>query len=220
MINTIMTAKYKPPATMEELMKIYYKSPASEANRYEKYMRNPKDAAGGLSFSEQDIKKFLTRLGEIEKIPEEDNKTPDFKTTELDFFFEIKSVNTVCADTEFEGYKKMNLKTREEFIDKINLTLDEIEKQRGGDQYIGVIWIDFMQHVFLKYAFDIELIKASNFAAKNIDAVLFYFQQSGGDISRNKIPVLFSKDREITEAFKSRYNNGECLIMSFDNSCD
>jgi len=214
--RTMKKGKYNPPSTIEELMKLYYEGSPDEINRYEKFLRNPQHSPRGLNLSEDDIKSFLSKLGEVIKIPENNQlKVPDFIIRDSKLTFEVKSVNLTYEKKLDKDRIAINVKDENEWIEKIDLTLDDIDRKLVSNEisYLGVIWIDVALHELMTIATDMNLIRKTNFHSKRIDGLLVYFQKAGGNVKIKK-PILFSKNAQVTDIFNAVYTPSEIDIIN------
>jgi hypothetical protein len=214
---------FEPPKDIVELEKLYYgknkdgKDIDVEAIKsHEKDERNPANYPNGLNPSESTIKNFLSRFGEVKKIPENKNKTPDFEIIGKNTFVEVKSINTVIGDKISETMYKVNIKNENEWIEKINFTLTDIELKRAStpksSMYVGSIYVDTPQTLgFGKSITNLNFIKKTNFERANLDGLLVLVEQASGNF-RNQIPILFSKRHELTILFNEHYPNNELEI--------
>jgi len=188
-------------------------------NSYEKSLRNPAQGVDGLNPSEYDVKIFLSKLGNVEKIPEDNNnKNPDFIIKDRRLVFEVKSINTVYCGKVDENNIKINLKDEKLFIEKFNFTLRDIEKKFDNypnDFSIGVIWIEHLQHTMSLSHLDFngELIRKTDFMKAKFDGLLIYFEQAGGR-TNNKKPFLFSNNSQLDIIFSNEYSNNELTIIN------
>ena len=217
---------YKPPNDINELEKMYYGNNkdgrdvnAEDINRYEKDFNNPEKYPDRLNISESAIKDFLSQIGEVKKIPEEENKTPDFEIIGKNLFVEVKSINTVIGKSISETEHEVNIKNESEWLEKINLTLKDIEKKRdiipSNSLYIGAIYVDVVQMLgFGKNILNLDFIKRTVLGQTNIDGLLLYIEQSGGNI-KNKRPILFSKNPNLTGLFEKHYPDSRLKIEKY-----
>lgn len=201
---------YTPPKNMKDLEKVYYCNNAEEMNRHGTYFRNPNNWKSGLNNPEQNVKYFLEQIGNVIKINEDNqSKLPDFEV-EIDtkkiegknLFVEVKSINTVYGNPVGNFEKEINIKCETDFINKINLTLTDIcEKDvEKNNLYIGVIWLDVIQHFFTKVYLDKNFIDKTNFSVEKVDGLLIFFERVGGNVEDKK-HVLFSKNKKIVKLF-------------------
>ncbi|MCD6227776.1 hypothetical protein J7J90_04770 [Candidatus Micrarchaeota archaeon] len=182
-------------------------------NSYEKGFNNPNNWPDKLNPSEHEIKAFLSKLGNVERILEEDKKTPDFEVDGI--FVEVKSINTVLLDkVDIHGNPLFNHKDENEWIKKINCTLCDIAEKRGSvsenSLYLGVIYIDVVQAMGLgknifNYKFMNVFIDKTMFDIMNLDAILFYPMPVSGKVTNSK-PLLISKNSKLTAKFKEAYD--------------
>jgi hypothetical protein len=220
----VLVMVYKRPKDIFELEKLYFgknkdgKDIDTEAiKRYEKDLRNPAKCQDELNESESIIKNFLLRFGEVKKIPEEENKTPDFEIVGKNTFVEVKSINTVIEERISETKYKANIKNESEWIKKIDLTLKDIEQKRDkipqDSLYVGAICvIDVEQTLgFGKNITHLDFIMKTILEQVDVDGLLVFLGQVSGNV-KPQIPTLFSKNPELTLLFKGHYSNKELEI--------
>lgn len=189
-------------------------------NSYEKSLRNPSNGVDGLNPSEYDVQIFLSKLGDVEKISEDNNnKNPDFIIKDKKLVFEVKSINTIYGEKVDKNKIKINLKDETSFIEKFNFTLRDIEKKFDNypDNFpIGAIWIEHLQHTITSSPlnFNEEFARKTDFIKTKLDGLLIYFEQAGGRTS-NKKPVLFSKNSQLNRIFSDQYSNNELTVITF-----
>jgi hypothetical protein len=212
--------KYEPPKTFLEMIEVRHFRSADEVNRYEKYLRNPKNSKDGMNSSEREIKKFLSRLGTIEKIPETPaKKTPDFLINN-GLFVEVKSINTEFKNVPNDRRKHIRAKNNLDWLKKLNLTLKEVRDKvlPAEPPIMAAIWIDSEQHYGLNSEYFENLMKDIRLDLKGISAILLYFsdklQPFVPEDSFNKIPILISKDKKILDLFRKSYISSQLNIIS------
>ena len=122
---------------------------------------------------------------------------------------EVKSINTVIGEQLTEYTYSINLKNELGWLQKINLTIHEIEKKEKGEyeefSSLGVIYIDPVQFQLSKakeLLYNIEFINISCFSISKLDGLLIYPAQVGGG-GENKEPILYTKSKQISKFLKS-----------------
>lgn len=205
-------------SNIEDLYVLYYGSNRDctnldyvAINSYEKGTRNPNNDIG-MNNSELQFRNYCLESGIniSDKLPECNNqKTPDFyifyeKLEKV--YIELKSINTVYSLDE-----KLNFKSSEEWIEKLNLTMKDIESKFKIDELsIGVIYITYNQIIFSKYdktsyrdgtfLFTKEFLSQTYFLKSSLDVLIIFPQQVGGR-DKNYIPVIWSKSKGILSIF-------------------
>lgn len=208
-------------SNIEDLCDLYYGSNRDctnldyvAINSYGKGTRNPNNDIG-MNNSELQFRNYCLKSGIniSNKVPERNNqKTPDFyifdeKSEKV--YIELKSINTIYSP---DG--KSNFKSSKEWIEKLNLTMKDIEsKFTIGELSIGVIYIENLQIIFSKYdatsyrdgefLFTKDFLSQTNFLKSSLDALIIFPEQVGGE-SENYLPVIWSKNKKIIDTF----NNG------------
>ncbi len=213
-----MAKKYVPPKSMNDLCDLFYGDNTSEINRYDKFHRNPANSISGLNQSEKSAKDFMSKLGRIVKINEDkDVKKADFIIPTHNLIFEVKSINTEINERIVEANFAINLKNENAFIEKINYTLSDIckkEVDHTKHKFLGIIYIDFIQHNFTQFNWDDKFIRKTNLCNERLDGLLILFAQTGGNI-KNKNSILFTKNDEIRAIF----NPYVLEVTVFDLNC-
>lgn len=190
-------------------------------NSYHKHLRNPDNYDDNLNQCEYDIKEFLSKLGNIKKIPKNNDQDSvvDFEIEDKNIFIEVKSINIVYLKSINESSIKINVKDETEWLEKINLTLKDIEKKRStltnkSSIYLGAICFDAVQYLNSRYlVFDLGFIKKTNFNISNIDALLLYPPTLSNN-NDTHVPILFSKIKFLTDLFNRHYGK-ELTVMTF-----
>jgi hypothetical protein len=220
-----MKKKYEMPKTMDELLKIYYGPNKNgknvnpeEIKRYEKALRNPENpdiSPDGLNESEREIKEFLgNKLGTLKKVKKQNphDNPPDFEILDKNIFCEVKSIN-IDYGRNIGNQIEINLKTPEDWREKIDLTIKDICKKRipKGALYFGVLYIDdvFISLGSAKEIFKLEFIEKTQFKSSLLDALLIYPQKTQ---NKTENPVLFSKSKQLGEIFQKCYDEKELRV--------
>lgn len=188
-------------------------------NSYQRYFNNPDNRElwpDGLNQSESKIKEFLSRLGSVKKIqkPCENSIVVDFEIEGKNIFVEVKSINTVYGEELNETQTTINIKNENEWLEKINLELKDIEKKRQSlpkdSTYVGILYIETVQIQlgFGKCILDPKFVKKTNFMQSNLDGLLIYPEPAGGNI-KNQPPGLYSKIQSLMELFSKNYETSE-----------
>jgi len=185
-------------------------------NSYEKSLRNPENGVGQLNPSEWDIHIFLSKLGTVEKIPEDNNKNPDFMIKDEKLVFEVKSINTAYGEKIDENNVKINMKNERQFIEKFNFTLTDIQQKFNNYPNafsIGALWIEHLQHTMILLKFNEEFIRKTKFPETKLDGLIIYFEPTGNR-TNNKKPFLFSKSIQLDRIFNKHYPKNELTIIN------
>jgi hypothetical protein len=180
---------------------MFYDDKFFEINRYNKYHSDHNRCNFVIKYSEYETKKNLAILGDIKKIPERNIKTADFIIQSKSIIFEVKSINTEFRKKLDIDNIELNIKNKNQFIEKMNLTINDIcAKNVDQSKYFfcGVIYIDIVQHIFNNFLWDYNFIKSTNFAKSKLDGILFLFAQASGNI-KNKKPIFFIKNKQLRE---------------------
>lgn len=178
-------------------------------NRYKKYLTNPDNSPSGMNMSEYYAKKFLSKMGTIERIKsKQDMRTCDFNLLDHSISVEVKSINTTkCYDCG-----TFNRKSQDQMIEKINLTINDINKKQPETRYfLGIIWIDVVQHCFCEFRLSKKNIKELKLI--KLDALIIMFQNASGNI-RNKVPVMIANNKKMTKLFRKHYNTNELELFN------
>ncbi|NCN99020.1 hypothetical protein COU62_00040 [Candidatus Pacearchaeota archaeon CG10_big_fil_rev_8_21_14_0_10_35_219] len=218
-----MNDKFKPPEDIKELTDLYYKNPGSEKlNSHAKYLNNPNNSFNGLNFSEEYVKEIFTTDSLIpEKIPEEkDKNTPDFKIEQINFFIEVKSINIAYGEKIDQNNTKINLKDECGWTEKINLTINDMEKkfEQLDGFFIGAVVPDAI-YISLKNS-DIlwheDFIRKTNFLKSKLNALFIGHRGIEGNVE-NKTPLIYVKDKSFQKTLKDSYEN-KFKIKLIENS--
>lgn len=223
--------RYQPPETILDLENVFYKGDGGSINRYNKWLQSPKSEENEISISESHILDFLNQIGGFKKIPEKDGiKTFDFVNEKEKLLVEVKSINTVYENTSENTIFSINLKKRDEWVKKINLTIKDIEAKDKQEHkefcVMGTIYIDSIQTVFeqQRKIFESDFIKETNFLKSKLNALLIYPAKFAGTKSKiigrkiieepypNIKPTLYSKNDNVAHLF-SKINKSELDII-------
>lgn len=183
---------------------------ADQLNSHHKYLSNPQNGINGLNPSEQDINEFLSLFFEVHKIPENPpKKTPDFSIPSFNIVIEVKSMNEAYVEKISPSLILMNFKDNSGFIEKINLSLNQMIlqfKDHLNSIKIAAIWIAFDQHILGSFNVDEDLIKRTDFIKLDLQGLLIYFQSAGGE-NPKKLPRFYSRNNELFNLFNSFYSD-------------
>lgn len=177
--------------------------------RYTKWVNDPSKWRSGLSPCEEEIKNFLATKWSVEKIKEDGVPRPDFLIRELKATIEVKCINTVPVHNLSEGLLTTNIKDEREWIDKLNLTLEDIVRKDTVDRdwYMGGIYIDQPQLFFSHYlVLEPGFIEKTDFVSQKIDGLLLYSQMTS-DLSHNRKPIVVLKNKVLRSIFSKAYSS-------------
>ena len=214
-----MSTKFSQPENIDKLAGLFYNNPNPDSlNSYQKFLNNPDASHSNLNLSEDFTKGLFSKIGAVEKIPETIRKTPDFKCLCRDtaLFLETKSINISYGKKIVESNIAINLKTEEEWINKINSTLVDMDSKFSDINgfRIGVIVLDI---VFIglrncDFLWEKEFIQKTNFNLAKIDALCISHRPVGGNI-QNKKPIVLVKNNELFRLLSEKFNPEEVMVV-------
>jgi hypothetical protein len=215
--------KYKP--TLDDILKTFFGpnldgkgACPEEIRRYVKYINDPSGWPDGLNPGEAAIKGFLDDKWNVEKIKEDQVPKPDFFIKDIKTVVEVKSFNIVPEDVILPGFLSTNLRDKNAWIEKFNMTLSDMMKKDTvpRDHYIGAIYVDspllFVNHYLV---LESDFIEKTDLGVSGVDGLLLYPQKSN-NIKQNRIPTFFGKDKQLCDIFSSVYTPEEmkiCLVV-------
>jgi len=221
--------------TIGELNKIYYGPDRDGKNVSVNEIKGYEDSQRNNILSplrEKDVKRFFAPIGEVEKIPRNNQKkTNDFKIESEKLMIEVKSINSTVNATgeqDEDGDIPINLPGNEnKFIERINRCIELAEAKEDAPEDYKKVVVIHLDPVMLGLNPDLpdkvfhpEFIKKTSFIYSSLDGLIFLppkigFIKSYGETPPGPIcyrPIGYVKGHKMMELL-SKINELEVKLL-------